>query len=56
MTMECVAPKMVNEEIKIEVEAADIEFEVKFWESSLIMYALGGNLSMNVFKQYMMKF
>lgn len=38
MTMEFVAPKMVNEEIKIEIEAADTEFEVKFWESSLIMY------------------
>lgn len=41
MTNEYVAPKFVNGEVEIEIEEDDIEFEVKFWESSLIIYVLG---------------
>lgn len=49
--MEFVASKMVDGEIK----EADIESKMKFWGSYLIMYVLGGDLSMNTVKQYMEK-
>ncbi|CAJ2641905.1 unnamed protein product [Trifolium pratense] len=55
LAMEFVAPKFVNGEVEVEIEAADIESEVKFWQSSLIMYVLGGDLSMNAVKQFMIK-
>lgn len=29
---------------------------MKFWESTLVMYVIGGNLSMNAMKNYMIKF
>lgn len=55
MVIKFVASKLVNGEIKIEIKGEDIESEVKFWESPLTMYVLGGELSMNMVKQYMMK-
>lgn len=54
-TIEFVTPKIVNGEIEIERDEFDIENEVKFWDSTLIMYVLGGDLSMNIVKQFMMK-
>lgn len=50
-----VAPKLVNGEIEIQIEEEDIESEVKFLESSLIMYVLGGDVSMNMVRQFMIK-
>ncbi|CAK8543497.1 unnamed protein product [Lathyrus sativus] len=55
MVIEYVAPKLVNGEIEIEIEEEDIESEVKSWESALIMYVLGGEVSLNMVKQYMIK-
>lgn len=55
MVIEFVAPKLVNGELEIEIEEEDIESESKFWESSLILYVLGRDLSMNAMKQFMMK-
>lgn len=40
MMLEFVTPKIVNGEIQIEIEEPDIENEVKFWDSTLIMYVL----------------
>lgn len=40
----------------MEIEDIDVELEVKFLESVLIMYALGRELSMNTIKQFMSKF
>ncbi|CAK8566993.1 unnamed protein product [Lathyrus sativus] len=51
--MEFVAPKIVDGEVEIQIEEADVEAEVKLWESALIMYALGVDLSMNTVKQFM---
>jgi hypothetical protein len=55
MKMEFVTPKLVNGEIEVEIDEADIINEVKFWDSALIMYVLGGELSMNGVKQFMIK-
>jgi hypothetical protein len=55
LAMEYVAPKLVNGEVEVEIENSDIESEVKFWESSLIMYVLGSELSMSAVKQFMIK-
>ncbi|CAK8531509.1 unnamed protein product [Lathyrus sativus] len=55
LTMEFVAPKIVDGEVEIQIEEADVEAEVKFLESSLIMYALGVDLSMNAVTQFMSK-
>lgn len=40
----------------MEFVADDVGSELRFWETSLIMYALGKDLSMNVVKQYVTKF
>jgi hypothetical protein len=55
LAMEFVAPKRVNGDIEVEIDFTDIESEVKFWASSLIMYVLGGELSMNAVKQFMVR-
>lgn len=54
--MEFIAPKIVNREIEVEIKEEDIEVEVKFWDTSLIMYVLGGDLSMNTVNQHMKLF
>lgn len=56
MAIEFVAPKILEGEIEINIKVVDVESEVKFWESSLIMYVLGKDLSMNVVKHFMFHF
>ncbi|XP_058733384.1 uncharacterized protein LOC131604993 [Vicia villosa] len=55
MVLDFIAPKVVNGSVVVEIEKSDIESEVLYWESALIMYVLGGDLSMNSVKQFMMK-
>ncbi|CAK8567828.1 unnamed protein product [Lathyrus sativus] len=55
-TIEFVSPSIVEGEIEVDIEEADIEFEVKLWDSALIMYVIWKHLSMNAVKQYMIKF
>lgn len=55
LAMEFVAPKRVNGAVEVKIEEADIMSEVKFWASSLIMYVLGGDLSMSAVKQFMIR-
>ncbi|CAK8531013.1 unnamed protein product [Lathyrus sativus] len=55
MIIEYVALKIVNGDIKTEIDEEDIESEVKFWESTLIMYVLGGEVNMHIVKHFMMK-
>lgn len=55
MVIEYVAPKIVNGDIEIDIEEEDIASEMKFWETTLIMYVLGGEVSMHMVKQFMMK-
>lgn len=53
--IELIAPKIVNGVSEVIIEEEDIENEVKFWNTTLIMYVLGGDLSMHIVKKFMMK-
>lgn len=55
MTVEYVAQTLVNGEVEVEIEEDDIVTKIKFWETALIMYVLGEDLSMNTLKNYMTK-
>ncbi|XP_058776305.1 uncharacterized protein LOC131650615 [Vicia villosa] len=54
-SMKYVAPKMVEGMVEVEIAEEDITSEVNFWASSLILYIIGGDLSMNALKNYMTK-
>lgn len=41
LAIDFIEPNILDEEIKIQVEDTYVEFEVKFWESSLVIYVLG---------------
>ncbi|CAK8561820.1 unnamed protein product [Lathyrus sativus] len=53
--MKFIAPQIVNGKLEVVIEEDDIISEVKFWESSLILYAMGVDLSMNAVKNFMTK-
>jgi hypothetical protein len=55
LAMEFVAPTRVDGEAVVDIDATDVESEVNFWAPSLIMYALGSDLSMSVVKQFMLQ-
>lgn len=55
MAIEFIAPKIIEGIAEVEIEEEDIVNEVKFWDTTLIMYVIGGDLSMHVVKQFMMK-
>ncbi|XP_058782915.1 uncharacterized protein LOC131657547 [Vicia villosa] len=55
LSMQYVAPNVTNEGIVIEIEEDDIVSEVKYWETTLILYAMGEELSMNMVKNFMEK-
>ncbi|CAK8576415.1 unnamed protein product [Lathyrus sativus] len=55
LTLEFIAPTIVNGIAEVRIEEADTVTEVKFWETTLIMYVVGGDLSMNTVKQFMLK-
>ncbi|CAI8597013.1 unnamed protein product [Vicia faba] len=50
-----IVPKMVNGEIEVKIEEDDVISEVIFWKPSLVLYTLGGELSMNAVKNFMIK-
>ncbi|CAI8595347.1 unnamed protein product [Vicia faba] len=50
-----VAPKVVAGKPVVEIEHEDVESELRFWGSSLIIYAIGVDMSMNVVNNYMIK-
>lgn len=52
-SMKFIAPKIINGETEVEIDVEDIISELKFWQSSLVLYALGGELSMNAVKNLM---
>lgn len=56
IAIEFAAPQIVNGEPEVTIVDDDVDSEVNFWTPSLIMYVLGGELSMNAVKQYMVKF
>ncbi|CAK8540004.1 unnamed protein product [Lathyrus sativus] len=51
--MKSIAPQVVDGKIEVLIEEDDVRSEVKFWESSLILYAMGADLSMNAVKNFM---
>ena len=56
MQLSYVAPKKVDGGYEVEIEDEDVEEELKYWESALIIYVIGGELSMNAVKNFMIKF
>lgn len=46
---------VVNGEIEVMIEEEDIVSERKHWENALIMYMMGGELTMNGVKNFKMK-
>lgn len=56
LAIKFIPPKFVNGKIKVEMEESDVEAEIQFWGCSLIMYAIGDYLSMNVVKNYMLQY
>lgn len=50
-----VAPMVMNGVKEVEIELEDVEAEIQYWDNALIMYAIGGNLSMHAVKNYMRK-
>ncbi|XP_058762254.1 uncharacterized protein LOC131635637 [Vicia villosa] len=55
MKTEFIAPKIVIGVAEVMIEEEDIVNEVKFGDTTLIMYVLGGNLSMHIVKKFIMK-
>lgn len=47
MHIDFTAPTIVDGEIEVVIDEVDVESEMLFWESALIMYVLGKDLSMN---------
>ncbi|XP_058749946.1 uncharacterized protein LOC131622954 [Vicia villosa] len=56
LTIEFIPPTIVEGEMEVEIVEEDIVSEIMFWDSTLIMYALGKELSMNAVKNFMSKF
>lgn len=53
LSMQYMTPTIVAREIEIDIEEEeDVVSELKFWEMSLIMYVLGGDLSMNTLNHF----
>jgi hypothetical protein len=55
LAMEFVAPARIDGETVVDIDAEYVESEVNFWAPSLIMYALGSDLSMSAVKQFMIR-
>ena len=55
MPLKYFAPQIVNGEVEVMIEDEDIESELKFWDTTLIMYVLGADMSMHSVKHFMMQ-
>ncbi|CAK8540592.1 unnamed protein product [Lathyrus sativus] len=53
MDIQYVAPKIIDGQVEVEIAEEDVESEVWFYETSLIMYVIGTNLSTHAIKNYM---
>ncbi|XP_058734308.1 uncharacterized protein LOC131606039 [Vicia villosa] len=53
MADDLVAPNVIDGEIEISIDDTDVAQELEFWENAMILFALGGNLTMNVVKKFM---
>ncbi|XP_058745733.1 uncharacterized protein LOC131618551 [Vicia villosa] len=54
LNIEYTPPTIVNGELEVIINEQDIQSEIKYWENSLIMYVLEGELTMNAVKGFMM--
>lgn len=50
MKIDFITRKVVNGEIEVETELEHIIVEVRYWESALIMYVIGRDISVNAIK------
>lgn len=55
LNIEYTAPSIVKGEIEVVIVEQDIASELKLWEHALIMYVMGGELTMKTMKKFMMK-
>ncbi|XP_058726185.1 uncharacterized protein LOC131597508 [Vicia villosa] len=55
LSIQYVAPNLVDGEVEVAIEEDDVASEIHFWANSLILYAFGEDLSMNMVKNYMAK-
>ncbi|XP_058784060.1 uncharacterized protein LOC131658825 [Vicia villosa] len=55
LSIQYVAPNVIDGEIEVAIEEDDVASEIHFWANSLILYAFGEDLSMNMVKNYMVK-
>lgn len=54
LNIEYTPPTIVDGELEVIINEQDIRSKVKYWENSLVMYVLEGDLTMNVVKGFMM--
>ncbi|XP_058775452.1 uncharacterized protein LOC131649713 [Vicia villosa] len=55
LSIQYVAPNLVDGEIEVAIEEDDVASEIHSWANSLILYAFGEDLSINMVKNYMAK-
>ncbi|XP_058766770.1 uncharacterized protein LOC131640389 [Vicia villosa] len=53
MAVDFIAPNVINGDIEISIEDTDVAQELEYWENAMILFALGGNLTMNAVKKFM---
>lgn len=50
-----IAPTLIDGIVEQEIDAAAVKTELTSWETTLIMFTLGEDLSMNLVRQFMIK-
>ncbi|XP_058746194.1 uncharacterized protein LOC131619069 [Vicia villosa] len=55
MALRYIPPTMINGEVEISIEDKDVVNELNYWESAMILFAMGESLSMNAIKKFMEK-
>ncbi|XP_058774580.1 uncharacterized protein LOC131648869 [Vicia villosa] len=53
MAVEYIAPTLLNVDIEINIEETDVAQELEFWEYAVILFTLGGNLTMTAVRKFM---
>lgn len=55
MTIEFVAPQIINGEEHIIIKERDVAEELSYWENAVILFPLGESVSMHAIKNFMEK-
>lgn len=53
VAIQYVAPTIIDGKVEVVLEEEDILSEIRYWETSVIMYVIGADLSMHAVKNYM---